>query len=59
MQDHDRHLAHVIGCAPPAVLARKALSPDGTSEMTVGFVMEDYVHHLRHLFDQLRSLLVP
>ena len=56
---YNRHLAHVIGCAPPAALARTATSPDGKSEVTLGFVMEDYVHHLRHHLDQLRSLLVP
>jgi hypothetical protein len=55
---YNRHLAHVIGCAPPAALAHAALSADGQSQVTVAFLMEDYVRHLRHHLDQLRSLLV-
>jgi hypothetical protein len=53
---YNRHLAHVIACAPAAALAHRATSPDG-EEVTLGFVMEDYVRHLRHHLEQLRALL--
>jgi hypothetical protein len=56
---YNRHLAHVIGCTPSAALAHAALSPDGKSTQTLGFMMEDYVHHLRHHVGQLKSLLRP
>ena len=56
---YNRHLAHVIGCTPAATLATAALSPDGSQTQTLGFVMEDYVRHLRHHVGQLKSLLVP
>src|SRR5262245_60733509 len=56
---YNRHLAHVIGCAPPATLAHAALSADGSAQVTLGFLMEDYVRHLRHHLDQLRARLVP
>jgi hypothetical protein len=51
---YNRHLAHVIACAPPATLEHSAESPDGRSQVTLGFLMEDYVQHLRHHFDQIR-----
>ena len=53
---YNRHLAQVIGCAPPETLSHTAESPDGTP-VTLGFVMEDYVAHLRHHLGQLRTLL--
>jgi hypothetical protein len=53
---YNRHLAHVIGCAPADALSHTAESPDGTP-VTLGFVMEDYVTHLRHHLGQLRTLL--
>ena len=56
---YNRHLAHVIGCTPAAALAQAALSPDGSQPQTRGFVMEDYVRHLRHHLGQLKSLLAP
>ena len=56
---YNRHLAHVIGCTPAAALAHEGTSPDGASRLTLGFVMEDYVHHLRHHLDQLKTLLMP
>jgi hypothetical protein len=51
---YNRHLAHVIGCAPPATLTHAATSPDGTEQVTLGFLMEDYVVHLRHHLEQLK-----
>ena len=54
---YNRHLAHVIAITPPAVLACTATSPDGMAPISLGFVMEDYVTHLRHHLGQLKSLL--
>jgi len=54
---YNRHLAHVIAITPAAVLACTATSPDGTAPISLGFVMEDYVTHLRHHLGQLKSLL--
>lgn len=53
---YNRHLAHVIGCAPSETLSHTAESPDG-NRVTLGFVMDDYVRHMRHHLDQLRTLL--
>jgi hypothetical protein len=53
---YNRHLAHVIGCAPAATLGHSLESPAGPP-VTLGFLMEDYVTHLRHHLDQLRTLL--
>jgi hypothetical protein len=52
---YNRHLAHVIAAAPAETLAHRGPSPDGSGEVTLGFLMEDYVVHLRHHLDQLRS----
>jgi hypothetical protein len=54
---YNRHLAHVIACTPEAAAARTALSPDGSGPVSVAFVMEDYVRHLRHHLAQMRTLL--
>ena len=54
---YNRHLAHVIAAAPAETLAHGGNSPDGSGEVTLGFLMEDYVVHLRHHLDQLRSRL--
>jgi hypothetical protein len=56
---YNRHLAHVIAATPAAALTREATAPDGGSQLTLGFVMEDYVTHLRHHLDQLKTLLAP
>ena len=53
---YNRHLAHVIGCVPAETLGHTAESPDG-GRVTLGFIMDDYVRHMRHHLDQLRSLL--
>ena len=55
---YNRHLAHVIGCTPEAALAHRGASPEGAGEVTLGYLMEDYVVHLRHHLDQLRARLV-
>jgi hypothetical protein len=54
---YNRHLAHVIASTPDAAAARAALSPDGSGQVTIAFLMEDYVRHLRHHLVQLRNLL--
>lgn len=54
---YNRHLAHVIAVTPAAALANSATAADGSGPMTLGFVMEDYVRHLRHHLEQLRTLL--
>jgi hypothetical protein len=56
---YNRYLAHVIGCAPAAALAYAATSPDGDEQVTLGFLMEDYVVHLRHHLDHLKTLVAP
>ena len=53
---YNRHLAHVIGCAPAETLSHTAEAPDG-NRVTLGFIMDDYVTHMRHHLDQLRTLL--
>lgn len=55
---YNRHLAHVIAAAPQQTLDHRGSSPDGPGEVTLGFLMEDYVVHLRHHLDQLRVRLV-
>lgn len=56
---YNRLLAHVIAVTPAPALACSAIAPDGTSEITLAFVMEDYVQHLRHHVHQLKLLLAP
>ena len=54
---YNRHLAHVMASTPDEAAARTALAPDGSSQISVAFLMEDYVQHLRHHLMQIRSLL--
>ena len=54
---YNRHLAHVIASVPEAMLSHTGRAPGGNGEVTLGFLMEDYVVHLRHHLDQLRSRL--
>jgi hypothetical protein len=54
---YNRHIAHVIACAPAETLTNAAESPEGGRDVTVGFLMEDYVTHMRHHFDQIREAL--
>ena len=51
---YNRHLAHVIAATPEPALAHEARFSGGNA-VTLGFVMQDYVVHLRHHLDQLRS----
>lgn len=54
---YNRHLVHVISATPAEALANPGQGPAG--DVTLGFLMEDYVRHLRHHLDQLRGLLEP
>ena len=54
---YNRHLAHVIANAPADTLTHDAASPDASTRLTLGYVMEDYVSHLRHHLEQIRQLL--
>jgi hypothetical protein len=54
---YNRHLAHVMARTPAEVSAYAATSPDGDGPVTVGYLMDDYVRHLRHHLGQIRSLL--
>jgi hypothetical protein len=56
---YNRHLAHVIASAPPATLANSGRAPGGEGDVTLAFLMGDYVTHLRHHLEQLRALLAP
>jgi hypothetical protein len=49
---YNRHLAHVIAVTPAETFANSGKSYDG-GVVTLGFLMEDYVRHLRHHLDQL------
>ena len=53
---YNRHLAHVIATTPFDALSSTGRGADG-DEVTLGFLMEDYVRHLRHHLEQLRALL--
>jgi hypothetical protein len=56
---YNRHLAHVIAVAPAETLAHAGRSPGGEGDVTLGFLMQDYVTHLRHHLARLRSLVNP
>ena len=54
---YNRHLAHVISITPADTAARTALSPDGSAQVSIAFLMGDYVTHLRHHVARIRALL--
>lgn len=54
---YNRHLAHVIACTPDEAAARTAAAPDGSGRVSIAFLMEDYVRHLRHHLAQIHTLL--
>jgi hypothetical protein len=54
---YNRHLRHVIARTPAEHLLRSATAPDGSGPVTVGFLMNDYVGHIRHHFEQVRRLM--
>jgi hypothetical protein len=53
---YNRHLVHVIAGTPSDALGQSGAGPEG-GDVTLGFLMEDYVRHLRHHLAQLRALL--
>jgi DinB family protein len=54
---YNRHLAHVMTCIPPAAAAHSVVGPGRETPVTLTFLMEDYVVHLRHHLDQIRVLV--
>jgi hypothetical protein len=56
---YNRHLAHVMSCVPDEAASRQALSPEGDRQVTLAFLMDDYVTHLRHHLDEIKRLLAP
>jgi hypothetical protein len=55
---YNRHLAHVISNTPADTLSNPGVGPDG-DRVTLGFLMSDYVRHLRHHLEEMRPLLQP
>lgn len=53
---YNHHLVHVIANTPADALTLSGAGPEGGA-VTLGFLMEDYVRHLRHHLDQIRTLL--
>ncbi|AEE48688.1 hypothetical protein Halhy_0781 [Haliscomenobacter hydrossis DSM 1100] len=51
---YNRHLAHVIRHVDPAVL-QHTLHIDGAGPFELGFIMADYVEHLKHHLRQIFS----
>ncbi len=56
---YNRHLAHVMSSVSDEAAARSALSPSGDRPITLAFLMDDYLRHLRHHLEALRGLLAP
>ena len=54
---YNRHLRHVIARTPAEHLRMSAIDPDGSGPVTVGFLMQDYVGHIRHHLEQVRRLM--
>ena len=54
---YNRHLRHVIARTPAEHLRMSAMDPDGSGQITLGFLMSDYVGHIRHHFEQVRRLI--
>jgi hypothetical protein len=55
---YNRHLRHVIARTPAGHLAMSAMSPDGDGPVSLGFLMQDYVGHIRHHLEQVKRLTV-
>ena len=54
---YNRHLAHLMANTPDAAAARPLATTWGAGEITLAFLMDDYIVHLRHHLAQLRALL--
>ena len=48
----NRHLLHVMRAVPAAALAN-TISIGGREPVTLGFVIDDYLQHLRHHLEQI------
>ena len=53
---YNRHLRYVISRTPVEHLMLSATSPDCSDVVTVGFLMQDYVGHIRHHLEQVRRV---
>ena len=53
---YNRHLRHVIARTPVENTLLSAMSPDGDGPVTIGFLMQDYVGHIRHHLEQVKRL---
>jgi hypothetical protein len=53
---YNRHLARVIRRVPGSALATPC-TIGGGEPVTLGFVIEDYVTHMRHHLAQIREVL--
>ena len=53
---YNRHLRHVIARTPVENTLLSAMSPDGDGPVTIGFLMQDYVGHVRHHLKQVRAI---
>jgi hypothetical protein len=52
---YNRHLAHVIRRIPPAALG-VTCRIGNSAPVTLGFIVEDYVTHMRHHLQQIEAL---
>jgi hypothetical protein len=53
---YNRHLRHVIARTPASSMPLSATDPDGSGPVTIGFLMQDYVGHIRHHLDQVKRV---
>jgi hypothetical protein len=53
---YNRHLRHVISRTPADRLSMSAMAPDGDGPVSIGFLMQDYVGHIRHHLEQVRRV---
>jgi hypothetical protein len=51
-KSYNQHLAHVISCIPEDDLSLSCTVANG-DPVTLGFIVEDYVNHLKHHLNQI------
>jgi hypothetical protein len=54
---YNRHLARVMEATPDAIAVREASAPDGSRQLSLTFLIDDYVRHLDHHLGQIKVLL--
>jgi hypothetical protein len=54
---YNRHLRHLMQHTTPEAAAMSAVAPDGAETVTLGFLMHDYVRHLRQHLDQVKTIV--